>query len=167
MKYQLILLSLVALAASVPVSKVKHECPLCRMYCPNGYVNEDDANGCPKCQCACPLTGCPKMDCMNGQKKDAYGCEMCDCEGCIFSADCYTANMMGRRLEGCNGNVCEAGSNRYAGYKKDAAVEDEIDDTELAASFEQKQKAEANRMAWYKANLPINQYDEITESWEK
>merc|ERR1712025_394513 len=168
--YQLILLSLVALAASVPVS-VEQKCPLCGIYCPNGYVEELDENGCNTCQCGtqrCPPSECPGLFCSTGKKKNDYGCEMCVCDGCQSNQECVIAYLRGSPLEGCNGKSCEVGSvglpDEY--YKKDASVEDPLANTDFKPSEEQIQKAEANRMAWYKANLPIQQYDEIIKSWE-
>ena len=57
------------------------KCPpyMCAMYCEHGF--KKDANGCDMCECnTCPPEMC-MIECEHGFKKDADDCNTCECNG--------------------------------------------------------------------------------------
>ncbi|ELU00464.1 hypothetical protein CAPTEDRAFT_70307, partial [Capitella teleta] len=66
--------------APPPPRTDNRECPpaRCRQYCEHGW--KKDARGCDICECAEP---CPEVMCMlhceHGFEKDANGCDVCRC----------------------------------------------------------------------------------------
>jgi hypothetical protein len=77
------------------------------MYCENGF--KKDANGCQTCECElCPAATC-LMYCENGFVKDDNGCEVCQCDPCP-AATClmYCEHGFKTDSNGCSTCECQA-----------------------------------------------------------
>jgi hypothetical protein len=89
--------------------------PPCRMFCPLGFVVDD--NGCETCACkACPLVKCNRKMCPNGYVVDDYGCDTCECRPCpVTRCKMFCDNGFKKDSAGCDTCECEAGKEPQCG----------------------------------------------------